>query len=340
MIREALYKITENCPCNCTFCDAREKYNNFLKKSQITFEDWKRISDNLIENGLEVAIISGGEALLEENTTYELIKYLQSKNVYVVLNTSGVLFNNENKLNRLLDNYPDLLVFSIDSSIPSQHDDNRKINGLYNKIIKSIEYIKNNGNYSVAIRTVITKQNFRQLPDIIKNFNQMGIDCIKFTHIENDLEGTFTLSIDELNEFDSVVRNEMLNVIDECSFNTEILKQDAIKKINNLLSNSNIPYSELAKSNFAPNLVGNTKCDIVERFITIQSNGDLIPCCEAEHHYEPILGNLLNNKLEKIFATAKYKDFAENRPDYCKRCTEWQNMQISFNESGKKVNKR
>ena len=26
MIREAVYKITENCPCNCGFCDSREKY--------------------------------------------------------------------------------------------------------------------------------------------------------------------------------------------------------------------------------------------------------------------------------------------------------------------------
>ena len=125
MIREALYKITENCPCNCSFCDAREKYNNFLKKAQINLDDWIKISDDLIDNGLEVAIISGGEALLEKEIVFKLIKYLQEKNVYVVLNVSGVLFNNNKILDDLINNYPDLLVFSVDSAFKEQHNNNR-----------------------------------------------------------------------------------------------------------------------------------------------------------------------------------------------------------------------
>ena len=32
MIKEACYKITENCPCNCSFCDSKEKYEKILKK--------------------------------------------------------------------------------------------------------------------------------------------------------------------------------------------------------------------------------------------------------------------------------------------------------------------
>lgn len=340
MIREALYKITENCPCNCSFCDAREKYLNVLKKSQIKLEDWIKISDNLVENGLEIAIISGGEALLEEDITLPLIKFLQMKNVYVVLNASGVLFNSFERLDKLMENYPDLLVFSVDSCVAKQHDDNRQIKGLYERINKSIKYIKEKSNLPIAIRTVITKQNFRQLPQIIKDFYDLGVDCIKLTNIENDVDLQFTLSVEELKVFDTVIRKEMIENIEKCNFESEELKKDALNKINILLSNDIVPYKELAKGNFAPNLIGNTRCDLVERFITIQSNGDVIPCCEAEHHYEPLLGNLLKNRLEEIFATNEYKNFVYNRPEYCKKCTEWQNMQISFNDTGKKVNKR
>ena len=32
MIREAVYKLTENCPCNCTFCDSRYKFEHILNK--------------------------------------------------------------------------------------------------------------------------------------------------------------------------------------------------------------------------------------------------------------------------------------------------------------------
>ena len=65
-MKEALYKITENCPGDCLFCDAKEKYQKIFKNNIITLMDWKKISDDLIENGLEIVIVSGGEALLEK----------------------------------------------------------------------------------------------------------------------------------------------------------------------------------------------------------------------------------------------------------------------------------
>lgn len=340
MIREALYKITENCPCNCSFCDAREKYNKIFKKSEISLEDWIKISNNLINNGLEVAIISGGEALLQEKTTFELIKYLQEKGIYVVLNASGVLFNNQKLVEKLKDTYPDLLVFSIDSAFSKQHDQNRKLDGLFERIIRTIQYLKGEGDYPIAIRTVITKQNFRQLPKIIENFNRIGIDCIKLTNIENDLDREFMLSFEELNEFDSIIRKEMINSLNNCRFESEELRNESINKINNLLSQENVSYENLSKGFFATDMIGNKKCDLVERFITIQSNGIVLPCCESEHHYNPVLGNLLENSLEDIFSTEIYQKFVVNRPEYCKKCTEWQNMQINFNNLGRKVNQR
>ncbi len=340
MIREALYKITENCPCNCAFCDARKKYDSIFNKTQIKLEDWIKISDDLITNGMEVAIISGGEALLEEKTTFSLIKYLQTNGVYVVLNVSGVLFNNNDILERLKQNYPNLLVFSVDSSDAKQHDDNRSILGLFDRIEKSIKYLKRNQNYPIAIRTVITKQNFRQLPKILEQFNEIGIDCIKFTNIENDIEKKYTLSIEELEEFDTIIRNEMIYTLNKCKFQDENLKKESVLKIKNLLSKENIAYSELSNGIFAPKMVGKTKCDLIERFITIQSNGAVLPCCESEHHYEPVLGNLKEESLNKILSSDVYKNFIYNRPRYCNKCTEWQNIQINFTDMGKKVNQR
>lgn len=341
MIREALYKITENCPCNCTFCDAREKYNTIFKRTQIDLKDWIKISEDLISNGLEVAIISGGEALIEEKTTFELIKYLQSKGIYVVLNTSGVLFNKIDVLENLKKNYPDLLVFSIDSPYNTLHDANRKLSGLFDRIINAIKYLKEDDEYyPVAIRTVITKQNYKYLPKIIKDFNDLKIDCIKFTNIENDSDKHFTLSLNELKEFDEKIRKEMIEAIKKCDFQEEKLKYESINKIENLLAKDKVSYEQLAKGNFASNMTGRKKCDLVERFITIQSNGVVLPCCEAEHHYEPVLGILLESNLKEIFSTEKYKKFVDNRAEYCKKCTEWQNMQINFTNTGRKVNKR
>ena len=42
----------------------------------MTFKQWKNISDKLIKNGLEVAVISGGEPLLNSEITFDLMVLL------------------------------------------------------------------------------------------------------------------------------------------------------------------------------------------------------------------------------------------------------------------------
>lgn len=79
MIREVCYKITENCPCNCKFCDSKDKYEKIFKKKIMKIEEWINITDKLVKRGLEVVVLSGGEPLLEPNITFELIRYLKRK---------------------------------------------------------------------------------------------------------------------------------------------------------------------------------------------------------------------------------------------------------------------
>ena len=339
-MKEALYKITENCPGDCLFCDAREKYEKIFKNSTIGLNDWKKISDDLIANGLEIAIISGGEALIERETTFELIDYLKNKGIYVVLNTSGVLFNNNNLLDLLKVNYPDLLVFSVDSAYKDRHDYNRNLPGLFEKIVKSIKYLKKSGDYPIAIRTVITKNNFKELPKIIRDFNKLGVDCIKLTNIENDDEGKFRLNKEELIQFDNEIRSLMIDELKNCKFENEDMRKDAIHKVQNLLSRERRSFDDLAEGIFEPKLIKNAKCPLIERFVTIQSNGIVLPCCESEHHYEPILGNILEKTFSEIVVSEPYKDLLINRPEYCVKCTEWENIQINFTDTAKKVNHR
>ena len=140
MVKEAVYKITENCPCNCAFCDSKEKYLNILKKQELDLNKWKLITDKLVVDGLEVVVLSGGEPLLRPNVTFPLLDYLQSNNIYVVLNTSGILLGyNSDLFNALLKHFPDLLVFSVDSIFPEKHDLNRAMKGTFQSVVNSIK---------------------------------------------------------------------------------------------------------------------------------------------------------------------------------------------------------
>ena len=340
MVKEAVFKITENCPCDCAFCDSKEKYEKILKKKTLSFEEWKSISDKLIKNGLEVVVISGGEPLLNSEITFKLIDYLHEHNIYVVLNTSGIVFKNNNLLEKLKMHFPNLLVFSIDSAYAAQHNENRRTNGVFEKVIELIDNLNKDVIYPIAIRTVITKSNYKQLPKIIEDFNNRGIDCIKLTNIENDVEGKFRLDLKDLECFDKVVRKEIIQVLNKCEFEDEELRNESIKKIKNLFNRNRIHYEKLSIGHFSPNLVGKAKCDLDGHFFAVQSNGDVLLCCEAEHHYVPLLGNLLKSEVNEILNSEEFLNFANNRLDYCITCTQHHNLQINFSRKGNKVERR
>lgn len=341
MVREAVYKITENCPCNCAFCDSREKYEKILKRKVMPFEQWKEISDKLISQGLEVVVVSGGEPLLNKDTTFKVIKYLQSKNVFVVLNASGALFKDNNVfLDEVMLNYPDLLVFSVDSIVAEKHDKNRVFNGLLNRVVESIKYIKSKGDFPVAIRTVITKNNFYELPDIIDYFASLGVDCIKLTNIENDIKGDFRLNKNELDLFNDTIKPKIIEVLKRQNYENSNQLNSNINKIKSLLDKNSKLYDSIAQGLFSPHLKGQAPCDLNGRFFAIQSNGDVLPCCEAEHHYTPLLGNLLTQTVEEILSSKQFKDFAKNRLDYCVTCTQTHNIQLDFVKKVEKVNRR
>ena len=343
MIREAVYKITENCPCNCTFCDSKDKFVNILHRQVLPYEKWVEITNRLLKSGLEVVVVSGGEPLLETDTTLKIIDYLHQNNVFVVLNASGALFKNSNEiLKQLFNHYPDLLVFSIDSINPDKHDENRKFNGLFESVVNSIKFIKSMGDYPVAIRTVITKNNYREIPEIIEYFSNLGVDCIKLTNIENDSDKKFILQREELDEFNNVIKPKIIDVLGKCSYEEESMFEKNINKIENLLSSKNPNYESIAQGIFSPHLVGNAPCDLNGRFVAIQSNGDVLPCCEAEHehHYDPLLGNILNQSVDEIKNGEVYINFTKNRPDYCKTCTQSHNLQLDFKSRIEKVDRR
>ena len=118
------------------------------------------------------------------------------------------------------------------------------------------------------------------------------------------------------------------------------MRKDAIHKVQSILSSERKSFDDLAEGIFEPRLIKNAKCPLIERFVTIQSNGIVLPCCESEHHYEPILGNILDKPFSEILVSEAYKELLINRPEYCVKCTEWENIQINFTDTAKKVNHR
>jgi len=341
-MREVLLKIVDACPCDCSFCNSNENFLTRFDRQTFELDTWKRIADDLITQGLQVAIITGGDPLAKRKVALPLIRHLQDAGVFVTVNTSGAQFTSRSLLDALMKTYPDLLVFSIDSVYDYQHDESRVRKGLFRLILSTISTLKSSGDYPVGIRVVITNRNYTQIPEIISLFHGYGVDCMKFTHIENDRSGDYLLSREQLREFDTSIRPRILGILGECSFESEELRRDACEKFSNLLLETpgGVTYEELSNGTFSPQLTVTAACDIVRRFSVIQSNGQVLPCCESEHHYSPVLGNLTTASAAEVFSTKKYLSLFDNRQSYCTNCTEPHNMQITFRSRTLKVQQR
>lgn len=341
-MREVLLKIVDACPCDCSFCNSNENFLTRFDRKTFELDTWKRIADDLVAEGLEVAIITGGDPLAKRKVALPLIRHLQEAGVFVTVNTSGAQFTSRSLLDELVKNYPDLLVFSIDSAYDYQHDASRVRKGLFRLILSTMAELGNRGDYPIGIRVVITNRNYTQLPDIIRLFHGYHVDCMKFTNIENDRSGDYLLSREQLQDFDDSVRPRILEALGECTFESDELREDAFEKFTHLLAEApgGPTFGQLANGVFSPQLTGTASCDIVKRFSVIQSNGQVLPCCESEHHYSPVLGNLTVSSAREIFSAPKYLTLFDNRQSYCTNCTEPHNMQITFRSRTLKVQQR
>src|SRR3954467_921115 len=129
-MREVLLKVVDACPCDCAFCDSNLMFETRFGRKTFDLETWTRIADDLIQGGLEVAIITGGDPLSKRRVVIPLIQHLKAADVFVSVNTSGAQFTSDSLLTSIMANFPDLLVFSIDSVEAEQHDASRVRPGL------------------------------------------------------------------------------------------------------------------------------------------------------------------------------------------------------------------
>lgn len=328
-MKEVVFKITNNCPCSCNFCESGN--GRFLF---IDFEAklWEKIALEMCNNGLQVAIISGGEPLLRPQLVNQLIKLFHEYGVYVVLNTSGATF--ENGIFSILEFLPDLIIFSIDSTSPTLHDSRRGFPGLFSKLNNAIEQIHdaNIVDMPIGLRFVLTKNNFFELPRLIEFCSNHSIDLLRITNIENDIEHRYSLSDKQIKTLFSETLPETIHNIEKSFFEIESLRVDAIKKIRSLYSGLT-PF-ELTKNMFSPHLIDNAYCPLKGEFVMIGSSGEIYPCCESEHHRYPVLSNITHFSYQEICDNlSKIQSY---RFPYCKYCTLSRNVQINF--SSKSIN--
>jgi Fe-coproporphyrin III synthase len=207
------------CNCRCVMCDIW-KDNKNLK--QLTEKDVSGLLDSLRQFGTRQVVMSGGEALLNQNF-FGLCEILKSAGIKVSLLTTGLSVKAH--ADQLLKYVNDIIV-SLDGDQPL-HDAIRNIPGAFQKLKDGVEHIRSiNPRYRITARTVIHRLNFWNWSSIIYQARLMGINQVSFlpadvsSHAfnrqmawEEPRQNEILLSERELPELKAIIER----IIDECS---------------------------------------------------------------------------------------------------------------------------
>ncbi len=172
----ANFAITNACNAECTFCT----FPGIETKDRIFLETPKILGaiDILYDKGIRYLVFVGGEPLLHPGLS-EMIRHATEKDIDTMISTNAALLN-EKIISKLGASGLKTIFISIDATTIKEHEQNRGLPGVCEKIKKFTEMIKEQGINliaSVTINRLIT--DYSKLPAFLI---ELGFDKISFSN--------------------------------------------------------------------------------------------------------------------------------------------------------------
>ncbi|MBZ0198397.1 MAG: SPASM domain-containing protein [Ignavibacteriaceae bacterium] len=257
----------------------------------LKFENFKNVIDQIYEHCFYIQLFFQGEPYINKELP-EMIKYAQSKNIYVSISTNGLLIN-EKKVDLVLESAPDKLIFSIDG-LDEKSYQNYRVGGTFKDADK-------------ALRLLIKKKKEKKLKKPFVEFQ-----FIVMKQNEDQIEKVFSYG-------------------KEAGVDNVVLKTMQVSSYENALHflPANEEYRRYVLKNGELKMKGNIKnhCFALWRTSVVTWDGKIVPCCfDKDANYE--MGLLKGTTFDEIWKSKKYYKFRmsvlKNRDgiDMCTNCTE------------------
>lgn len=277
------WRITKKCNLKCRHC-----YLGDLDGLQLDKASLLSIADELANSPITEVTLTGGEALMVDclpEITNKLVKSGIKINVY----TNGLL------LKRYLDeiakfNLPKRYI-SLFVSIDGLRDTHDSIRGAgtFDKVIDNLLFAKQKG-YYITTNTVLSNQNYKDVPTLFVQLYNMGINKIQISNIiEKGRASQMQLNDSEHKAFLSALTQVLseTNGIDSLLY-ADMPDDDCNSKVY-LLSDSGKEYIQTES----------WKCSAGLGKATIDANGDVF-CCPFINNSK--IGNVTTTSLKNIWS--------------------------------------
>ncbi len=277
---------TTRCNLNCVMC-TRSKMNRNRLNHDLSFEQFKKILQE-IPSVRTIKLQGMGEPLLNENL-FAMTEYGRKKGIRFVTTINGTLIN-ANNIDLILKNFQEITI-SLDVANSKDYLNIRRadcfevVKKNIRLLIQRREELKSKN--KIAINSVISHLNYKEIPKIIELAKECGIDAIGFVEVEN---WKTPLEQDYQSELNFIQQARKL------SKEIERLILEA-KKQNSL----EINYFVVNKRK------ENCLWPFYYCFITV--DGFITPCCIRMDPDVINFGNIFQESFEKIWNGEKYQNF-------------------------------
>ena len=303
-ITSVMFELTYRCSEQCIHCynigatrnDSEISHRGEL--NELTFDDYKRIIDELYEQGLTKVCLSGGDPFSKSHV-WEIIDYLYNKEVAfdIYTNALGLKYDAE----RLANYFPRLVGISIYSGNSQVHDSITRVKNSWHNSMSVVKTLSELA-VPVVLKCCIMKPNVNSYHEVIDLAKQYGIQTQFELNVTDSIDG------------------------DKCVSKYLRLPKELLEIV---LRDDNTPmYVGKEAPNYGgqPRKMDQNACGAGCNSFCITPDGDFIPCCAFHLSF----GNLKRQTLSEILTNNVELNHWQNlilenyeecgRYDYCAYC--------------------
>jgi radical SAM protein with 4Fe4S-binding SPASM domain len=276
-----IWEITYACNQKCEYCIARAGNPD---PDELSFQEIDRVLDELVELGVGLINITGGEPLLKMDTALHIARKASENGIDLELLTNGMLITPE-AAQEIYDAGVRHAQVSLDCARPDVHDNQRGVKGAWEKTLKGIQNLRDVG-VTVMAAAVITSETLQYFEET-RRFLMEKADVVKMGSVMPMGRGEHSTSLltPEMYLTFLELRNTEENQLKDFIFCRE-------------------------------------KCSIGTTPV-ISPCGDVYPCMLTKYK-ELRLGNVRNTSIQSIYRNSdllhELFDWNVNRVETCRSC--------------------
>ncbi len=298
-----MLELTNHCNLACTICPREYKYGKEMDKGMMNVETAKKIIDEVHPYLDSIGLTGLGETFMYKQIE-EVVDYIKSKNkgIIISVSTNAVLPNFIEKVKNVIGKI-DTIQISIDGL--NEIYNSIRINSDFNILEKNIKLLAKmceNTSTDLMLNMVVTKENYKHMPDLVKYADNQGIKYLDFSMF--NLTSVTDYPIEYYDFYES---NEFLNVLSELEKVISTTKNVLVTERNFNTENSF------------------QKCPFPWSHFYVSQDGYIPPCCAKPFPKEKNFGNVEDTNLIETLNSDSFRQwrkmwYQNKTPKFCEKC--------------------